>query len=276
MTGVPIHMATANDFTMVRGALVKEMKSANDALVWTRIHWRWQVESGNAVTDADGVWWPGSIAKLSEETGLSFDQVRRSLERLVKNEYLRVRNHQLNGVSDRTRSYQPIIDESLWQSRQMATGTDANNPVAAVPNVPSIETSFKTPPIVPQEVALIDEPSLFEIAYKAWPKNSKKKVAERKWQTALKKFGGTEQELMITVRTFGEAYARSVTDVQYVPALEVWLNQERWEDDLPHPKSSGGSQSYGQLSEAAARLDEQMIAREAAQSADWSPRAVEA
>ncbi len=43
------------------------------------------------------------------------------------------------------------------------------------------------------------------------------------------------QELIQRVHVFGTAYAET-TDRQFVPALDVWLRNERWTDELPrHP-----------------------------------------
>ena len=109
MPGVPANEITASDFMMVRAALVKRLGSANNALVWTRIHWRCSTDSAHTVTDDDGTWWPVNRDELGDETGLSGDQVKRSLGQLLDKGYLVEREHRQGGNYDRTRSYMPVV-----------------------------------------------------------------------------------------------------------------------------------------------------------------------
>lgn len=74
--------------------------------------------------------------------------------------------------------------------------------------------------------------SVFEEAWKSWPKKDKKKPALTKF-TRLSKDHPAEW-LGEQVRKFGDAYSVAGTDPQFVPALVVWLNQERWTDPLPN------------------------------------------
>lgn len=70
----------------------------------------------------------------------------------------------------------------------------------------------------------------FESAWSHWPKKTERKKSLEKFR-AIARVRGVEQ-LTQDVIKFGDAYARS-TERQFVPALVVWLNGERWDDELP-------------------------------------------
>jgi hypothetical protein len=71
---------------------------------------------------------------------------------------------------------------------------------------------------------------LFDTAYAYWPKRVKREEALTRFKAVAK----TQDAPAIAeaIQIFGEAY-RATTEIQFVPALGVWLNQKRWDDDLP-------------------------------------------
>lgn len=73
----------------------------------------------------------------------------------------------------------------------------------------------------------------FESVWKAWPKKTEKKKSLEQFKVAARKIG--LEQLITEVRRFGEAYA-ATTETQYVPALAVWLRNERWTDEPPQRK----------------------------------------
>jgi hypothetical protein len=77
---------------------------------------------------------------------------------------------------------------------------------------------------------------LFDDAWAHWPKKVERKAALAKFKVAAHKM--PPALLVEAVKTFGDAYART-TDRQFVPALGVWLNGERWTDELPRRSESG-------------------------------------
>ena len=77
--------------------------------------------------------------------------------------------------------------------------------------------------------------SEFEIAWSHWPKHTERAKSFEKFSRVAKQRG--LDVLTADVIRFGDAYART-TEKKYVPALVVWLNRERWTDELP---SSGGN-----------------------------------
>ena len=71
---------------------------------------------------------------------------------------------------------------------------------------------------------------LFESAYSHWPKKVERKVALERFKSAAKRI--PLDTLVQSIVTFGDTYA-ATTEKQFVPALGVWLNGDRWADDLP-------------------------------------------
>ena len=77
-----------------------------------------------------------------------------------------------------------------------------------------------------------DRESLFAEAYESWPKKVDRKDAQDKWQRSVKAFGGSEAELVAVVGAHADAYRAHVSK-QFTPALAVWLNKARWDNELP-------------------------------------------
>lgn len=242
--GVPVSEATAKDFMMVRAALVKRLGGANEALVWTRIDWRSQ--SKDAHRTEDGVhWWAASYPTIAEETGLTPEQARRAVESLVAGGYVRAEQH---GGFARVRSYAPVYthlaispDGESARSKRRTRQMD----LAKSPDVPLIETSeTEDTPVVPRGDAADES---FEQAWNLWPapRRGTRKKSGSSWRTALAANGGPSHADVIL-----DAIARDVavwrtwprSDVQYIPLLSTWLNQERWTGAPPLPRSGSRAQ----------------------------------
>lgn len=82
---------------------------------------------------------------------------------------------------------------------------------------------------------------VFEQAWKQWPKKADKKAAQQAFKKAAKM--RPAEQLALDIVTFGQAYARSVTEIHFVPGLAPWLRGERWNDDLPTPRLSTNSET---------------------------------
>lgn len=76
--------------------------------------------------------------------------------------------------------------------------------------------------------------SEFDRAWSSWPKKVEKQPAFEKFKTKCRK--RVPSELADDIVRFGEAYA-ATTDKQFVPGLAVWLNKERWTDELPQARA---------------------------------------
>jgi hypothetical protein len=85
----------------------------------------------------------------------------------------------------------------------------------------------QTPTVAPAVLA-----NGFEAAWSHWPKKVERKQAVERFKVALKSIDITE--LVNAIIRFGDAYA-ATTERKFVPALGVWLNNERWTDELPQP-----------------------------------------
>jgi hypothetical protein len=87
--------------------------------------------------------------------------------------------------------------------------------------------------------------SEFERAYESWPK----KVEKAKSLEAFTKLAKTMdlETLVSDIIRFGQSYSRS-TEKKFVPALVVWLNGSRWDDELPDGNSKP---IYGVMHKAA-------------------------
>lgn len=76
----------------------------------------------------------------------------------------------------------------------------------------------------------------FERAYGSWPKKVERKKSEDKFKQLAKKHDPSW--LADQVIRFGQAYTQT-TEKRFVPALVVWLNGERWTDELPAADARG-------------------------------------
>ena len=91
------------------------------------------------------------------------------------------------------------------------------------------ETETETDKRTTAPAVLVSE-SDFERAWAYWPKKVERKKSFEKFKVAARRRG--VEQLTADIRRFGEAYART-TDKQFVPALNVWIGNERWTDELP-------------------------------------------
>ncbi|MBO9043487.1 hypothetical protein JYQ30_09395 [Curtobacterium flaccumfaciens pv. flaccumfaciens] len=110
MTGVPASEVTAHDFVMVRAALVQRLGSANNALVWTRIHFRCSDGAQRHVDDNGIAWWRASNEQIGEEVGLTPDQVYKATSAMRKAGFIESTEHRIAGNYDRTQSWRPVVE----------------------------------------------------------------------------------------------------------------------------------------------------------------------
>lgn len=230
--GVPIEEATAKDFMMVRAALVRRLGGADAALVWARIYYRSDSDS-RVAHDADGtLWWRASHALLAAETGLTEKQARVAIEQLVERGFVERAQH-----GGRVYSYRPVTylpnradTPSAQEGRSIRPDGQMHLPSGAITPLIDIRDQEDTP-VVPRGDA-IDE--AFQIAWDLWPtpRRGTTKKSGSSFRTALTAVGGIRHIDIIlggirrdvaVWRTWPRA------DVQFIPLLSTWLNQERWE-----------------------------------------------
>ncbi|WIE54209.1 hypothetical protein [Curtobacterium sp. MCBD17_003] len=122
MTGVPESETTAHDFVMVRAALVQRLGGANNALVWTRIHFR-IADGSQRYVDDDGIaWWRASNEQIGEEVGLTADQVYKATTAMRRAGFLESTEHRLGGNYDRTQSWRAVVDRDGVESVDRRNG----------------------------------------------------------------------------------------------------------------------------------------------------------
>jgi hypothetical protein len=143
--GVPIDEVTAKDFIMVRAALVRRLGGANEAIVWSRVFYRCDVDSRVAHDTETGRWWAATYDVVAAETGLSSKQARTALERLVADGFLTAEQHRLKSNYDQTYSYQPQVLGGQMDvpagADEDAQGGDSGLPSGA--DAPSSETAIE-------------------------------------------------------------------------------------------------------------------------------------
>jgi len=258
MGGVPKDEITAHDFVMVRAALVQRLGGANEALVWTRIHFRC-ADGAHRYLDGDEVaWWPASSSQISAEVGLSEDQVDRALRALRTGGFVESTEHRLGGNYDRTKSWRPVVQESRGvdsaESRNGARGIADRTPrnrgqdPAISRDVPSSQTQ-KTE----EDKNTVED--VFDMAWTCWPRKAGKKGARAKFERLVRE-GLSVEDLALAIQQHGAAYAKWVQP-QYVPHLTTWLNGERWEDEVPGPRGGRGEERLAESVALVRRLREE-------------------
>lgn len=75
----------------------------------------------------------------------------------------------------------------------------------------------------------------FNAAYAHWPKKVERKKSYEKFKQLVESGRCDLATLAADIVRFGDAY-RAHVEKQFTPALNVWLNGERWTDDLPEPR----------------------------------------
>lgn len=86
--------------------------------------------------------------------------------------------------------------------------------------------------------------SVFDEAWKHWPKKVERKQALDRFKSAVKRYPGEPERLAHDIAVYGDAYA-ATTERQYVPALGVWLAGDRWSDELPQPRQQAPAAGKG-------------------------------
>lgn len=125
---------------------------------------------------------------------------------------------------DGKRDGKPIANARQADGNAMAPNPSPNpNPVSA-----DAETHSR-----PSGRSAAELEKRFDEAWAHWPKKQKRKPALAKFLIAVKR--KPVDEIVAAIIRFGDAYTVAGTATQFVPGLEVWLNQERWDDALPEP-----------------------------------------
>lgn len=244
-----IEEARTAGFIMVKPKVVRDVGSANNALVYIRMAWRCEQETrGHTITDSrNRIWWAVKHRQMAEETGLNVEQIRYSLKQLADAGWVEVWEQGPGLI----RAYRPIghvptpseqSDPPSDQSDSSGSGpSEQSDLLLSIETVASGGEDKKTG---------VDADSEFERCYPEWFKRTERKRSLEMFRRVFKKHPGIAD----VVIEFGRAYAASGAPVDKTPSLAAWLNGERWTDPLP-TRSSGGSGQQQRMDEDLTLLD---------------------
>lgn len=195
--------------------------------------------------NAKGECWP-SLATLTKEVGVSNRTIIRKLDDLESKGLIKKTRRAKDAVGQISNLYKVFAFNTAPPCDILSPPSDNEHQApGAICHPPSDNEHHE---VLPSEVLPIrsttqsnarDIEALFDHAYSRWPKKDKRKESLAKFQRACKT--RDPNELVADIIRFGDAYA-ATTEVQYVPALVVWLNGERWTDALPQPRGRNTQQ----------------------------------
>lgn len=226
------------DFIPLRAALVREL-GAMEAIVWQLIYFRTAQQSPHRYERDGESWWRANREELSRASGLSSDQIKRVIAKLEKSGHLDAAEHREDGITDRTKSYRCVTDESAQSSGANPPSQERGDSAQSSSKKSEEEVSTSYSPRA--DGSALSE--LFDEAWQHWPKKDARKPAFEKFQRLVRDRVMSAEDLAAAIVQHGDAYAASGRDVQYVPGLRPWLNQGRWSDELARPAVSQSKQT---------------------------------
>ncbi|WP_137767246.1 hypothetical protein [Curtobacterium sp. SGAir0471] len=235
---VPQSLLIDPDFIPLRAALVREL-GAPEAIVWQLIYSRTARQSPHRYERDGQSWWRANRDELAHASGLSSDQIKRVIAKLEKSGHLHAAEHRDGGITDRTKSYRCVTDES-------AQSSGANPPSQEWGNSAHSSSKKSEEEVSPSYSPRADGSALSELldeAWKHWPKKDARKPAFEQFQKLVRDRVMAAGDLAAAIVQHGDAYTASGRDVQYVPGLRPWLNQRRWSYDFARPAVSQPKQT---------------------------------
>lgn len=206
----------------------------------------------NDVNYHDGLYWTFNSTKAFCELFPYFTQkqIRHALEHLIDGGYVLSGNYNENrynrtlwyAVTDAGYKLFPSsclnskIDSPNRESRfdkfgKCKTDINTDNKPDSKPDNPPVVINNDTPQGDGAKANDPDKPT-FETFWSAYPRHTNKATARKAWE----KLRLTSQEYASLLRAI-EAQKQSPQwqrdDGQYIPHPSTWLNQRRWEDELP-------------------------------------------
>jgi hypothetical protein len=139
-----------DEFTTVRSEVIRLLGgNANAAVVLSRINFRANKNYRNAIEDGNGAWWwRASTTEIAEETGLTVDQVRFAVKKLVDGGWVTVQKHRKYGSSDHTWSYRivdrEVVDEARHADLVNLPDRSGKSPTSDLGNLPHLQSYKKT------------------------------------------------------------------------------------------------------------------------------------
>jgi hypothetical protein len=211
----------------ITAELVRFVGGMNEAAVASLISWKTEPNAPYATDDG---WWPATADDLSDWTGLSTDQVRRALKKLLDEGHIEREKLRLGGVSDQTYSYRLVRQVDVAESPHDVAESPHPIDVAESPHLPLYETTDTYPSI-----------DLFDVFWEKYPKKVGKADARKAWAKATKTT--LPADIIAGLERLLPGFS---PDLGFVKGPEAWLNGKRWEDELvPRVQSAerGGKQA---------------------------------
>ncbi len=127
------------DFLQIRPEVVRALGGGNAALVYTLIEFRCRVVGVDRVEDSEGRWWRATYDKLAAGTGLTVDQIRRTLSQLHSRASIESVKHRAMGPSDQMLSYRAAPLPAI-QSNDRIDSADRPNGRSDAPSIDRIDS----------------------------------------------------------------------------------------------------------------------------------------
>ena len=174
-----------------------------------------------------GTAWPG-VPTISEVTGLNRRTVQRALRQLEDLGHVKTEPREGGEFGNQTNLYTLVQGGGV----QTAGGRPVDQGGGGADTAQTKTNEPKKNPLPPKGDYELEG---FAEAWSLWRKGSAKKAAGRAWKAALKK--KTSADLLSSMARWLQA--NRDTETRYLPALAVWLNGERWDDEVS--PAEGGS-----------------------------------
>lgn len=181
-----------------------------DANIQDRAYRGFVVKRGSTLT---------SVSSIAEKNGLSVQNVRTALKRLEKTGEITINSQTKFSIIS-------MANYDKYQSVQQTTNNQLTTP-KEYKNIDSKE-SIKRKEIHKEKKS--DE--RFDELWKAYPKHVNKAKAKEKFEK-MKVDDELFQKMLDSIERFKQTDNWKKDNGQFVPHLTTWLNQQRWEDEIP-------------------------------------------
>ena len=178
------------------------------------------------------VGWHVSVNGLVKAGPEGRDAIKAALVELKDAGYLQVSQSRGEGGRWNEVEYE-LSDPSTADGFSVTGGSAANGSAASGQSAPKKNISRED-----HQEELLSE--LLEILWLIWPgsRRSTRKVVERSLRTAIKSADGPT--LIEAAKKHADVWSTwPASEIQFVPLLSTWLNQERWTGALPQPRGNG-------------------------------------
>ena len=242
---------------------VADVVGVNAAVLFQTIAFWCQHCEANDRNFHDGYYWTYSSIKGFSEifSYLTAKQINTAIDKLLEAELI-IKGNYNKSAYDRTAWY-AVTEKGkcIFQKGKMEITKMANrNPEKGEPIPNTINNTINNTISRKRDVKVI--PPGFDEFYQAYPRHASKAPACKAW-AKLKPDDELRQRILSDVRRRVQGEWKG-KDKQYIPHPSTYLNQRRWEDEIPEPElEKRGGLYYENLSPAEFnRLQEEAAERD--------------